>query len=129
MEKYLFTAIDEGTAALEAKNNHKVNLIAKDNEKVAFTAVDEGMAVLEVKDTQKANLIAKGNEKVVITAVSSLTTTGIPYMDSYEITPTMGEQVLSTRSKTMRDDVTVHAIPFTRTTNASGGYTAIIAAS
>ena len=51
---------------------------------------------------------------------------GIPYEESYEVTPTMGEQVLPTRSKTMRDDVTVHAIPYTKTTNPSGGYTAII---
>lgn len=52
-----------------------------------------------------------------------------PYTEAYEVTPTMGEQVLPTRSKTMRDDVTVHAIPYTQTTNESGGYTAIIAAS
>lgn len=54
---------------------------------------------------------------------------GVPYAGSYEVTPTMAEQVLPTRSKTMRDDVTVHAVPFTQTSNPSGGYTAIIAAS
>ena len=54
---------------------------------------------------------------------------GTPFTGSYEVTPTMGEQVLPTRSKTMREDVTVHAVPFTQTTNESGGYTAIIAAS
>ena len=54
---------------------------------------------------------------------------GTPYAGSYEATPTMAEQVLPTRSKTMHDDVTVHAIPFTQTSNPSGGYTAIIAAS
>ena len=51
---------------------------------------------------------------------------GIPYEESYEVTPNMAEQVLPTCSKTMRDDVTVHAIPYTMTTNQSGGYTAII---
>ena len=51
------------------------------------------------------------------------------YEGTYEVTPTMGEQVLPSRARTMRDDVTVHAIPYTQTTNESGGYTAIIAAS
>lgn len=94
-------------------------------EKYLFTAIDEGTAVLEAKSNQKANIIARHSEKVVITAVSSVTA-GVPYMDSYEVTPSMNEQVLQTQSKLMIDDVTVHAIPFTRTTNASGGYTAII---
>lgn len=98
-------------------------------EKYLFTAIDEGTAVLEAKDTQTANVIAKGSEKVVIKAVSSLAGKGIPYKEAYEVTPTMEEQVLPTRSKVMRDDVTVHAIPYTQTTNESGGYTAIIAAS
>lgn len=52
---------------------------------------------------------------------------GVPYEESYEVTPTTGEQVLPTRSKTMRDDVTVHAIPYHEATNDSGGYTVSIA--
>ena len=51
---------------------------------------------------------------------------GIPYTGRYEVTPRVSEQVMQTRAKTMSDDVTVHAIPYTRTTNTSGGYTAII---
>ena len=98
-------------------------------EKYLFTAVDEGVVVLEAKNDQKANIIAKGSEKVVIKAVNPIASESAPYKGAYEVTPTMGEQVLPTRSKTMRDDVTVHAIPYTQTTNESGGYTAIIAAS
>lgn len=64
-----------------------------------------------------------------VSVTSGVLVGGTPYEESYEVTPTMGEQVLPTRSKTMRDDVTVHAIPYTQTTNESGGYTAIIAAS
>ena len=52
---------------------------------------------------------------------------GIPYEGSYEVTPTTGEQVLPTRSKTMRDDLTVHAIPYAEATNDAGGYTVSIA--
>ena len=52
---------------------------------------------------------------------------GLPYQESYEVTPTTGEQVLPTRQKTMRDDLTVHAIPYVETTNESGGYTVSIA--
>lgn len=98
-------------------------------EKYLFTAVDEGIVVLEAKNDQKANIIAKGSEKVVIKAVNPIASENAPYEGVYEVTPTMGEQVLPTRSKAMRDDVTVHAIPYTQTTNESGGYTAIIAAS
>lgn len=61
-----------------------------------------------------------------VEAESGLISGGLPYTDAYEVTPTMEEQVLQTRMKTMRNDVTVHAIPYTKTTNPSGGYTAII---
>ena len=64
-----------------------------------------------------------------VDVVSGVLAGGTPFTGSYEVTPTMGEQVLPTRAKTMREDVTVHAVPFTQTTNESGGYTAIIAAS
>ncbi|MBO7701993.1 MAG: hypothetical protein J6S36_03680 [Eggerthellaceae bacterium] len=52
---------------------------------------------------------------------------GIPYAGPYEITPTTYEQVLTTRSKRMTDDVTVFEIPYHQTTNQAGGYTVSIA--
>ena len=52
---------------------------------------------------------------------------GIPYLESYEITPTTSEQIMPTRSKTMADDVTIHKIPYAETSNDSGGITISIA--
>ena len=60
--------------------------------------------------------------------VSGIIHVGFPdYEGTYEVTPTAGEQELQTRNKTMRDDVTVHAIPYHETTNEAGGYTVSIA--
>lgn len=61
-----------------------------------------------------------------VEAVSGAPLDGIPYTENYDVTPTMREQVLPTRFKTMGNDVTIHAIPYTQTTNVAGGYTAII---
>lgn len=52
---------------------------------------------------------------------------GMPYEGAYEVTPDADGEVLLTRSKTMRDDVTVHPIPYVETSNESGGYTVSIA--
>lgn len=52
---------------------------------------------------------------------------GMPYTGAYEVTPDADGEVLLTRAKTMRDDVTVHPIPYVETTNESGGYTVSIA--
>lgn len=60
-------------------------------------------------------------------ARQSATFEGLPYPGPYEVTPTLYEQVLMTRSRTLRDDVTVHEIPCVTTTNAAGGYTYTIA--
>lgn len=42
------------------------------------------------------------------------------YEGPYEVTPTRSEQILSTKAKLMRDDVTVHEIPYYQTTNPYG---------
>lgn len=49
------------------------------------------------------------------------------YEGIYEVTPTPDEQVLETARRTMRDDLTVHSIPYHKTSNESGGYTVSIA--
>ena len=82
-----------------------------------------------VKAEQQRGSVTARSPSWKAEAKSGVLVGGVPYDGSYEATPTMEEQVLHTRSKTMRDDVTVHAIPYTQTTNPSGGYTAIIAAS
>lgn len=48
------------------------------------------------------------------------------YTGDYEVTPTVEEQTLPTKNKSMRDDLVVHEIPYFETSNLSGGYTAII---
>ena len=52
---------------------------------------------------------------------------GEPYTGTYEVTPSTSEQTLATRRKLMREDVTVHQIPYVETTNEQGGYTISIA--
>ena len=78
---------------------------------------------------QERGTVTARSPSYTVGVASGVLVDGTPYTYSYEVTPTMAEQVLPTRSKTMRDDLTVHAIPYTRTSNDSGGYTAIIAAS
>ena len=48
------------------------------------------------------------------------------YEGEYEVTPQLTAQTLETKEKLMRDDVTVHEIPVTRTTNPHGGETVVI---
>jgi hypothetical protein len=48
------------------------------------------------------------------------------YQGSYEVTPTIQEQVLPTALKVMRNDLTVKEIPYAEVSNASGGTTIII---
>lgn len=50
----------------------------------------------------------------------------IYYDGEYEITPSLDEQTLETANKTMLDDVTVHQIQITRTSNPEGGLTVLI---
>lgn len=48
------------------------------------------------------------------------------YTGSYEVTPRVYAQSLDTDGKLMDDDVTVHEIPVTRTSNPQGGQTVLI---
>ena len=49
------------------------------------------------------------------------------YTGNYEVTPVLfDEQELLTRNKLMTDNVTVHEIPITTTTNPYGGRTVVI---
>ena len=48
------------------------------------------------------------------------------YGGSYEVTPRVYAQSLDTDGKLMSDDVTVHEIPVTRTSNLQGGLTVLI---
>lgn len=48
------------------------------------------------------------------------------YGGSYEVTPRLYAQSLDTDGKLMEDDVTVHEIPISHTTNPTGGLTVLI---
>jgi hypothetical protein len=52
---------------------------------------------------------------------------GDPYDGSYEVTPKVDAQTMSTKGKVMIDDVTVNPIPFFNVSNNSGGSTVYIA--
>ena len=54
------------------------------------------------------------------------TITGDMYAGPYTVTPTLEAQTLATRNLTMRDDVTVHEIPYAEVSNPAGGTTATI---
>ena len=49
-----------------------------------------------------------------------------PYEGTYEVTPRVYAQSLNTDGKIMSDDVTVHEIPVTTTSNPEGGLTVLI---
>ena len=48
------------------------------------------------------------------------------YEGSYEIKPTTESQILQTKEKLMKDDLTVKAIPYAEVTNSSNGITVTI---
>ena len=50
------------------------------------------------------------------------------YTGEYTVVPTFDAQTLQTKSKTMRDDVTVHSIPVSEVTNPQDGITLTIGA-
>ncbi len=51
----------------------------------------------------------------------------LPYYDgAYQVTPRKVEQVLDTKNKSMRDDVTIDPINYAEVTNPQGGKTATI---
>lgn len=48
------------------------------------------------------------------------------YTGSYNITPDIDKQVMSTKNKMMVDDVTINGIPYFETSNDAGGNTIYI---
>ena len=52
---------------------------------------------------------------------------GPPYEGEYDVTPKIEEQKLETKNKTMKEDVTIFAIPYSSVTNPEGGETVNIA--
>lgn len=54
-------------------------------------------------------------------------TGGFPYLGPYDVVPMIDEQKLNTKNKSMEDDVTVFAIPYSSVSNPEGGETVNIA--
>lgn len=48
------------------------------------------------------------------------------YDGSYEVIPTIGQQILQTKNKTMVNDLTIKSIPYSEVTNTSNGITVTI---
>lgn len=48
------------------------------------------------------------------------------YDGSYEVTPTIGQQILQTKNKTMVNDLTIKSIPYSESDNSAGGITVTI---
>lgn len=80
-----------------------------------------------VTATSQRGTVTARSPSYSLTVTSGVLVGGVPYTESYEVTPSTSDQVLQTRSKTMTDDVTVHMIPYFETTNDAGGYTVSIA--
>lgn len=60
-------------------------------------------------------------EKAVAIGISGRT-----YEGSYEVTPTVEGHTMETKEKYMKDDVTIHPIPYFSVGNNSGGNTVFI---
>ena len=48
------------------------------------------------------------------------------YDGSYEVTPTIEQQILQTKNKTMVNDLTIKSIPYSESDNSAGGITVTI---
>lgn len=48
------------------------------------------------------------------------------YNESYEITPSVSQQILQTKNKTMINDLTIKSIPYYEVANTSNGITVTI---
>ena len=70
--------------------------------------------------------VSMSDVSIPMRAAVGYTSGGVPYPGEYEVTPRFSEQVLQTNGFVMRDDVTVHEIPVTETTNPYGGKTILI---
>lgn len=83
---------------------------------------DDGIA--KVKDSQCFVRIADQSSQASVS--QNYIFGGVPYDGDYEVTPTASEQKLNTANKLLKNNVTVHEVPYYETTNESGGYTVSI---
>ncbi len=91
-------------------NKITIPIINDDNSIIAVKPVTNNDLKMTV---QPAKIVYKGEEIE-------------PYEGSYEVTPSLSEQILQTAQKKMSQNVIIHEIPISKTLNERGGYTVII---
>lgn len=58
--------------------------------------------------------------------IQTVTIGGVEYKGDYVVTPKIKTQVIPTKDKVLKDDMTVKSIPFFNVSNTSGGTTVYI---
>lgn len=71
-------------------------------------------------------LVLDGEEELELVLSDPVGVYAPTYEGEYVVTPSFSEQVLETNGYLMADDVTVHVIPVTQTSNEYGGTTVVI---
>lgn len=88
---------------------------------VHLTVTQDSSVLLTVMEDDEITLTAENS--VGQTQVSDSVPT---YVGTYEVTPSSTQTVLKTAQKKMRDDVTIHPIPYYDVSNTAGGRTIYI---
>lgn len=77
-------------------------------------------------DNKKRLQINNKEYASLIEVLKGKTLNVVTYDGEYEVTPKIDEQVLETKNKTMKKDLTIKSIPYYETSNLSDGKTVII---
>lgn len=80
---------------------------------------------LSLQEEQGAVIIETQDEQTVIFDFSD-GQGGDPYGGEYEVVPSFSAKTLPTRDKRLLNDITIHSIPVSRTSNPAGGKTIYI---
>ena len=84
---------------------------------------------LEITDPEEIELQTEEEQTAVLTMGDATIISQVypDYEGPYIVTPILNnDTILETQEKTMRDDITVKAIPVVQTTNPYGGQTVVI---
>ena len=75
----------------------------------------------------KLNGVIKESQNLMGSAMICMEYSDLEIYDgAYEVIPNLSEQILNTTNKKMKDDVTIHATPYSEVSNDAGGYTLTI---
>lgn len=73
------------------------------------------------------NGVIKESQNLIGSAMVCMEYSDLEIYDGvYEVIPNLSEQILNTTNKKMKDDVTIHATPYSEASNDAGGYTLTI---